>query len=122
MRILLRKEEKKIIQEIKLALHASRDCLRNKGKDTSVIGFDKSDVYYGEAFGILRSLKALGYGDFGPGNIRNERIRHWNLTEWIWHIEQEVLEEENFIRHGKGTNECDFCVSHFGKDGAGRKR
>lgn len=116
--------KKKVEAEVKVLLHASRDCLRNQGNNTAVISFKITDGYYAEAFGVLRGLKVLGYGYFGPDNMdgvkhnRGGKQPEHNLKWWFYQIVDAVLEEENF----KGTNECDFCVEHYGKDGAGRRR
>lgn len=98
--------------EIKSLLHAHRDCLRNRGEDTSDIQFDARDGYYGEAFGVMRGLRLLGFGDWGPANVPG------NLKSWFSDLCDQVLEEENF----GGSNECDHCLEKWGKDGAGRCR
>lgn len=114
MRVGLTDEQKKAFEdEIAMMLHASRDCLRTKGRhDAARIRFDVSDGYYGEAFGILRALKVLGYAEFGAVNHDD------TLSAWLRAIENRVLAEENF----GGSNECDHCLARYGKDGAGRRR
>lgn len=102
----------KIEAEILMMLHASRDCLRTKGIDTGAVSFHAMDGYYGEAFGVMRALRVLGYGDFGAVNIAG------NLSSWFHDLEQCCLVEENF----RGSNECDHCLERYGKDGAGRRR
>lgn len=117
--------KKKVEAEVKMLLHASRDCLRNQGNNTAKISFKVTDGYYGEAFGVLRGLMVLGYGYFGPDNL--DGVEHTrgggkqpehNLKWWFSQLTDAVLEEENF----GGSNECDFCVEKYGKDGAGRRR
>ena len=106
-----------IKQEIKMMLHAHRDCLRNqKVYDTTKVPFDVHDGYYGEAFGIIRALHVLWYGDY-RGAINTPKNRE-NLRWWLSEIEREVLQEENF----GGNNECDVCLKRYGKDGAGRRQ
>lgn len=56
-------------REVKMMLHAHRDCLRNKGVDTTKVRFDCRDGYYGEAFGIMRGLNLMGFGYFGSSNL-----------------------------------------------------
>lgn len=112
MRKLPDKHKRAIEDEIAMMLHAHRDCLRNQRQDTAKVRFDCRDGYYGEAFGILRALKVLGYGNFGACNVPG------NLSYWMKQIEYRVLAEENF----GGSNECDHCLERYGKDGAGRKR
>jgi hypothetical protein len=102
----------KLADEIKLMLHASRDCLRNQGRDTSEMSYSVSDGYFGEAFGIVRGLVVLGYGYLGSSNVPNKRKPHWNLRWWFCELERKVLEEENF----GGTNYCDHCLNRYGHD------
>jgi hypothetical protein len=104
--------------EVKMLLHAHRDCLRNRGDNTARITFNCTEGYYGEAFGVLRGLKVLGFGEFGSVNMPHPLFAKWNLKWWFTQLEQEVLEEENY----KTTQECDYCLEHYGKDGAGRNR
>lgn len=98
-----------IKQEIKMMLHASRDCLRNQGVDTTIVRFDCRDGYYGEAFGIIRTLHVLGYGDY-TGAANRPEIRT-NLRWWLREIEEEVLAEEGFGT----TNFCSHCFKRYGK-------
>jgi len=114
--------------EIKMLLHASRDCLRNKynsdpihNRDPRTFAFNAGDGYYGEAFGIIRALSVLGYGDYhGAVNTPEERI---NLQWWFDQIQKEVLKEENYPgMGGNDSHECDWCLVHYGKDSAGRER
>lgn len=107
-----------VVDEVKMMLHAHRDCLRNKGVDTSKVQFDCRDGYYGEAFGVMRGLAVLGYGGFGPDNIPHDTHPEWNLKWWFSELCSEVLAEENY----GGDNHCDFCITRYGKDGAGRNR
>jgi len=98
------KDKAAIRAEVVMLLHASRDCLRNQGQDTSKVRFSANDGYYGEAFGILRALAVLHMDTME------------NLKEWLRDLEHQVLLEEHF----GGSNECDHCLEHYGKDGAGR--
>ncbi len=102
--------------EIKMTLHASRDCLRNQGTDTTKIRFSVNDPYYGEAFGILRALSVLGYGQvFGAVNTPEDRT---NFQWWFHEIQEEVLREENY----HGNNQCDHCFERYGNDGVRNRR
>lgn len=104
----------KVSAEIKMLLHASRDCMRNQKRDTTQTSYVVSDGYFGEAFGVMRGLSLLGYGTInGPVNIDSPG----NLRYWFSNLEQEVLSEENF----GGSNECDHCLEKYRKD-AVRKR
>lgn len=108
----------KLAAEIKMMLHASRDCMRNQFhaqitiRGPNKFGFVCSDGYYSEAFGILRAMHIAGWGEFGAVNVAG------TLDYWFSGLCQEVLKEENFA----GSNECDWCLSHYGRDGAGRKK
>lgn len=105
---------------VKALLHASRDCLRNQGVDTTRVRFDCRDGYYGEAFGIFRGLEILGYGYVsGPVNIGGKRDRGTELDEanfkwWFSNLEDEVLEEEGYNTDGT----CRYCYDKHGKDDA----
>lgn len=105
------KKQTKIINEIKMMLHAHRDCLRNQKQDTLKIRFDCRDGYYGEAFGVLRGLHILGHGKFGA--INDPETLNYLMAE----LEDEVLEEENFT----STHECDYCFNKYGKDDVRKK-
>lgn len=102
-------EKKKAIEaEVKMMLHAHRDCLRIKGVDTKKTSFDARDGYYGEAFGIMRALKVLGFGDFGAVNHPH------TLSAWFNRLEREVLAEEHF----EGDGKCEHCFKQYGHDDA----
>lgn len=104
----------KVAAEVKMMLHASRDCMRNQGKDTLNVSYNINDGYYGEAFGVMRGLSVLEYGDIrGPLNKNDPH----NLRFWFAELEREVLEEENF----QGNHECDYCLERFCKDDVRRK-
>lgn len=109
--------------EIKMILHAHRDCLRNRwlgdqsraryghpprwhAHDPRKVSFDATDGYYGEAFGMLRCLVLSGYGQYGPVNI------HDNVNAWFDTVKREVLAEEGFGSHGN----CDHCMERYYKD------
>ena len=106
-----------VASEIKLMLHASRDCMRNRFtgnrsrlRDPRRVRFDVNDGYYGEAFGILRGLALLGFGDIhGAVNTPQQRL---NFRWWLKELESEVLAEENF----GGSGVCEFCKAKWGKD------
>jgi hypothetical protein len=124
--ILSHDQRLKILAEVKLMLHASRDCMRNQGMDTTKVAFNVNDGYYGEAFGVMRALNCLRYGTLQPSRRlsppdeieRLAGVRIGNLRDWFHEIERQVLTEEHF----GGDNECDFCLERYGKDGAGRTR
>lgn len=96
--------------EVKTMLHAHRDCLRNMGVDTAKVQFDARDGHYGEAFGVMRALVALGYGHFGDDNIDEPG----NVKFWFRELEKQVLVEEGF----GGDGRCAWCLERYGKDDA----
>lgn len=120
--------KEKLEAEIKMMLHASRDCLRTKyhsaldrgftgsqpqsAYDPKKVRFVASDGYYGEAFGIVRACHVLGWGEYGAVNVEG------TLQFWFQRLEDDVLHEENF----GGSGECDICLKRYGKDDAGRTR
>lgn len=104
------KQESELVAEIKMMLHASRDCLRNQGCDTTKVRFDAADGYYGEAFGIARALHVLGYGTYLLAN--NIPAEKYNLKWWFDQICDEVLQEEGW----DGNNQCDYCYEKYLKD------
>lgn len=121
LKTLINKQRIAIEAEVKMMLHAHRDCLRNRflhngaKHDPKHIRFVIDDGYFGEAFGIMRTLQVLNYGFFGAVNTPTEFT---NLRWWFAQLEQEVLREENF----GGSGECDWCLNHYGKDDAGRRK
>jgi hypothetical protein len=107
----------KIEAEVKLMLHCHRDTLRNQGKvDTTHIRVDVTEGFYGEAFGIMRALQVLGYGQFEssnlPGTKHGFKQDIQNLRWWFCEIEEEVLKEEGFYT----DNRCKWCLEKYGKD------
>lgn len=118
-KVLLPHEAQAIEREVKMMLHAHRDCLRNRGEDTIKVDFRVSDGYYGEAFGVMRGLEALGYGYFGSANLSGIEEKHGtlpmhNLQWWFSRLENKVLEEEGFST----DHICHYCRNRYGKDDA----
>ena len=110
MELSLRKKDE-LEAEIKLLLHAQRDCFRNQGKDaTKISGFSCRDGYYCDCVGILRALQIFGYGEFGAINAEPEEPP--NLSSWLYRLEHEVMEEEGF----HSDNRCEWCLKKYGKD------
>lgn len=106
----------KIEKEVKMMLHAHRDCLRNRKVDTLRRSYDIRDGYYGEAFGIMRALQVLGYGKFGSINLNGIREgfeqEEQNLIWWFEGLKREVLEEEGFHT----DHRCEHCLKKYKKD------
>ena len=98
--------------EVKMLLHAARDAMRNRGIDTTQTAFVANEGFYGEAFGIMRGLQAIGFGDL-DGSINTPQKRE-NLRWWFADLESQVLEEEHF----GGSGKCQYCFHRYGKDDA----
>lgn len=99
--------------EVKIMLHASRDCLRDKydpndkrSRDPRKVTFSVNCGYYGEAFGIMRAVRLFFGMDFGAVNVPG------NLNSWFHRLQDEVLAEEGFGKDGK----CAYCMKHYHKD------
>lgn len=129
LKLIPKKLQEDIEAEVKMMLHASRDCLRNKGVDSLKIRFEAFDGHFGEAFGIMRTLVILGYGYFGSSNLTGieEASNHFhshvvtnvtqdiqNLRWWFCKLEQDVIEEEGW----KGDHQCTHCLERYKKDDA----
>jgi hypothetical protein len=125
--------ESSISMEVKALLHACRDCLRNQGRlDTTKVSFAANDGYYGEAFGMMRTLQIQGYGYFGSDNLNGLRESEGsgasadgkyitnvtqavqNLKWWFSRLCNEVLVEEGF----RSDHRCDYCLEKYKKDTA----
>jgi hypothetical protein len=104
---LTEKQSQEFVRLVKMLLHAGRDCMRNRDEDTRNFRFNVNNGYYGEVYGMFRTLRVLGYSSLND----LDALKH--------KLEEEVLVEEGFR---SGTHQCDFCVEHFGKDGTGRTR
>jgi len=112
--------------EVKALLHAHRDTRRNLGEDTVKTSFRVNEGYFGEAFGMMRTLYIQGYGYFGSSNMDATKESEWtykvnnvtqdiqNLKWWFSQLESEVLEEEGF----KGDHRCEYCLNRYRKDDA----
>jgi hypothetical protein len=101
-----------IEHEVCMLLHTARDTMRNRDEDTTKITFPVNNPYYCEAFGIMRGLAVLGYGELKSGDDSRD------LLEWFDWLQKKVLEEEHF----ESTNECDYCFLTYGKDAVRKRR
>lgn len=111
----------KIEEEVKMMLHAHRDGMRSRGEDSMKQRFDCREGFYGEAFGIMRCLAVLGHGRINQAVNTPENKA--NLRWWLGELERQVLKEENYPgAGGDDSGRCDYCLEHWGKDAAGRKR
>jgi len=126
--------EESIAREVKALLHACRDCLRNQGRlDTSNVTFAVTDGYYGEAFGMMRTLQIQGHGYFGSDNLNaleeaknggaradgkyltNVTQAIQNLKWWFSRLSNEVLIEEGWADK---SHRCEYCLEKYKKDTA----
>jgi len=107
------KQKERVANEVKMMVAAHRDCLwskwdakwpddpNNKAVDPTKYLCNINDVYYGEAFGIMRGLISLGYGYFGSDNMdavqeNRSSIPEHNLKWWFQKLLKEYLVEEGW--------------------------
>lgn len=123
---LSKRHREKISNEVKLMLFAHRDCLWNRYQecshpqavDPAVWRCVASEGYYGEAFGIVRGLVALGYGYFGPDTAdavedgRSNLPEH-NLKWWFNQLLKEVLDEEGFFDKTCSPEKCHEMLDKY---------
>lgn len=95
MKKISKKMKEKIEKEVKSMLHAHRDTLRNRvfwkkdedgnlppGHNPLNIRFSINEGFYGEAFGVMRALQVLGYGEFESSNLPGRKgITDSNLSD-----------------------------------------
>jgi hypothetical protein len=111
----------KVINEVTMLLHASRDGMRNKKLDTTKISFHIANDggYSAEAFGVMRGLVLMGYGYFGSVNMNGLEERNGGVQQesnfkwWFAQLEQAVLQEEGFYSK---THRCEHCINKYRKD------
>lgn len=111
----------KVIKEVMMLLHASRDGMRNKKLDTLNISYHIANDggYSAEAFGVMRCLVLQGYGYFGSVNMNGLEERNGgvqqesNLKWWFSQLEHAVLGEEGFYNK---THRCEHCINKYHKD------
>lgn len=87
-----------IAVEVKRMLKACRQSMQLQGKDIETETFDIRHADYGEAYGILRALAVLGYGEFGAVFVPG------TLNHWLHDLEEEVLKETGW-RAGRPRQE-----------------
>ena len=108
-RKLTKRNREKVANEVKLMLIAHRDCLWTRytecshaqAVDPAVWRCVANEGYYGEAFGVVRALVALGYGYFGPDGtdaVKDGRsgVPEHNLKWWF----NDLLKEINCLSLG----------------------
>ena len=114
--------------QVKLMLAAHRDCLwsrwvscsDSKTYDPTQVQSVCNEGYYGEAFGVMRGLMALGYGYFGSDT--NDAIEEdkgmypeQNLKWWFRQISHEYLAEEGFFNHTCTVEKCEALLEKYRK-------
>ena len=101
------KQKDSVESEVKLMLAAHRDFLwgRHLGGDKKInpteVEVAVNEGYYGEAFGVMRGVNAMGFGYFGSDNLdafEEERSNspHDNLKWWFRQIVNQYLVEEGY--------------------------
>lgn len=106
-KVLKEKEKLSFVHEAKLLIFAHRDCLWSRFRaglskyDPAKIDIDCMDAYYAEAFGMIRSLRLLGYGYLGSNSsnaVQESRssVPEHNLRWWLDSLVEECLIEDGF--------------------------
>lgn len=120
------KQKKSIGHEVKLMLAAHRDslwkdwvtCATPQTVDPNQWELVVNEGFYGEAFGIMRGLIALGFGYFGRSNLdaiqegRSDIPEH-NLKWWFHRIVQEYLDEEGFYNKSCSPEQCSQLLNKY---------
>lgn len=123
---LTQKNREAIINEIKLMLAAHRDCLWTRWEsyshaqvvDPHLVQIVCNEGYYGEAFGVVRSLAAIGYGYFGSDNMnavqegRSDVPEH-NLKWFFSQIQKEYLDEEGYYEKSASAEKCAVLLENY---------
>ena len=112
--------------QIKLMMAAHRDSLWNQWEtcshpravDPTKIQLICNEGYYGEAFGIVRALAALGFGYFGSDtqNALEESKSDMPETNLKWFFNKtvrEYLDEEGFFDKSCTAEKCRNLLSKY---------
>lgn len=116
----------RVICEVKMMLASHRDCLWSRWEtaaspqtfDPSKVSIVTNDGYYGEAFGIMRGLAAMGAGFMGPDTMdavelsRSDTPEH-NLKWWFRKIQNEYLDEEGFFDKTCSPQKCHTLLEKY---------
>jgi hypothetical protein len=120
------KNKMAVILEVKLMFAAHRDCMWNRWMtcshpqaiDPTKLPSVCNEGFYGEAFGVMRGLIALGYGYFGPDEMdaveegRSDTPEH-NLKWWFNRIIKSVLDEEGFFEQTSSAEKCEEVLNKY---------
>ena len=117
-----------VINEVKLMIAAHRDCLWTRWEtcaspsavDPTKVSIMANEGFYGEAFGIMRGLRALDYGYFGSSNLSavqedKSPISEHNLIWWFERIVKDYLEEEGFKDQTCSPQRCQLLLEKYRK-------
>jgi hypothetical protein len=123
---LSKKHKEKIAIEVKMMIAAHRDCLWSRwdtcahpqAVDPTVWQCVVNEGYYGEAFGVMRALVALGYGYFGPDHtdaVMDGRsvVSEHNLKWWFNQLLKEYLDEEGFFDKSGSAEKCHILLNKY---------
>lgn len=115
-----------VINQVKLMLAAHRDALWNRWEtcshpqavDPTKISVVVNEGWYGEAFGIMRGLFALGYGFFGPDTqdaveLSRSEVPEHNLKWWFGKLKNEYLDEEGFYDKTCSKEKCNQLLEKY---------
>lgn len=123
---LTKKTRAAVVNEVKMMFAAHRDCLWSRftecshpqAVDPTVWRCVANEGYYGEAFGIMRGLLALGYGYFGPDGTDaveegRSNIPEHNLKWWFNELSKEVLDEEGYFDKTCSAEKCHALLNKY---------
>jgi len=124
------KQRLAVANEVKMMIAAHRDMLwirwgsswpkvpANQKTDPTIYQCDARCGYYGEAFGIMRGLIAVGYGYFGSDNLDafeegRSSIPEHNLKWWFSQLQKEYLVEEGYYDKTCSAIKCTQLLARY---------
>ena len=123
---LTKKNKERISNEVRMMLCAHRDCLWTRFEscshpqavDPAVWRCVANEGYYGEAFGVMRGLVALGYGYFGPDGtdaVKDGRsnVPEHNLKWWFNELLKQTLDEEGYFDKTCSPEKCKAMLDKY---------
>jgi hypothetical protein len=115
-----------IINQIKLMLAAHRNYVWNRWSnyddanpiDPVIHSVICNEGYYGEAFGIMRGLREVGYGYFGTTDksaVEEDKsyTPEHNLRWWFHTLQREYLVEEGFFNYTCSAKKCSELLDKY---------
>lgn len=117
--------KEQVENEVKLMLAAHRSSMWTQWETSKKIDplswrIVVNDGLYGEAFGVMRGLKALGYGYFGSDlsdavEEGYSKTPEHNLAWWFHQIEDSYLLEEGFFDKNSSPEKSNYLLRKYQK-------